>query len=299
LNTLTQKQEELKSANIQSVIYKIENVINGKVYIGKSKNIANRLGQYKYYMKVKSSPNMHLIASIEKYGIENFTFSIIEEIDETLLNEREIYWIKYYDSTDRKRGYNKTFGGDGMRATLEIRLKISNSLLNVKHSDERRKNSSLSKLGVKHSPEHNKNIGKAQNVRYKDPDEREKQGIALRKSVYQYNLNGNFIKEWDSVVNASKELNIHASIISKSIRGYENRKSAGGYLWSYELLEKHLGSNGQDSKPIVQYDLNNDFIAEFDSIGNAARILSIDKSGIIKCCKGKQTRCGGFIFEYK
>ena len=46
---------------------------------------------------------------MRKYGIENFTFSVIEECSQEQLNEREIYWIEYYDTY--KNGYNSTLGG--------------------------------------------------------------------------------------------------------------------------------------------------------------------------------------------
>jgi|WetSurMetagenome_2_1015567.scaffolds.fasta_scaffold511614_1 group I intron endonuclease len=238
MNTLAQKQEEFKKANIQSVIYKIENIINNKVYVGKSRNIVKRLNQYKYNLKVKSLINQHLLASIEKYGIENFIFSIIEEVEESRLNNREIYWIGRYDSTNTEKGYNKTSGGDGMSATLEIRLKISNTLLNVKHSDERRKNESLSHMGVKLSAEHIENIRKSQIDRFKDNKEREKCGIALRKVVFQYDKNNMFIKEWESIREASRKLSIDCGTISKCCNNII--KTSGGYKWSYENKHEEL-----------------------------------------------------------
>lgn len=50
---------------------------------------------------------------MNKYGYDNFIPSLIEECDNSLLNEREIYWIHYYNTTDKTIGYNMTIGGDG------------------------------------------------------------------------------------------------------------------------------------------------------------------------------------------
>lgn len=52
---------------------------------------------------------------MNKYGISNFTFEIIEECDKQSLNEREIYWIEYYDSFHN--GYNMTIGGTACNGT--------------------------------------------------------------------------------------------------------------------------------------------------------------------------------------
>lgn len=85
-------------------IYKITNKINGKIYIGQSKNPKQRFNQH-----IKEKRNSSIHNAIKKYGKNNFIFEIIEGPIENY-NEREIYWIKYYNSY--KLGYNNTLGGD-------------------------------------------------------------------------------------------------------------------------------------------------------------------------------------------
>lgn len=101
-------------------IYKITNQINGKCYIGQSTNIQKRLNQHKRYAFDKSgaSYNKILYKAIRKYGIENFTFEVLEECSQELLNEQEIYWIDYYNSYNE--GYNATYGGEGKRYDYKI-----------------------------------------------------------------------------------------------------------------------------------------------------------------------------------
>ena len=92
-------------------IYKITNQINNKVYIGlTTTTIKNRwkehigaIGRYK--------DKRPLYAAMSKYGIDNFSIEELEECDDLILAEREIYWIDYYNSY--YNGYNATFGGDG------------------------------------------------------------------------------------------------------------------------------------------------------------------------------------------
>ena len=74
-------------------IYLIKNNINGKVYIGQSTNIYERWSEHKRIAKNDLTIKYPLYLAMRKYGIENFTFSIIEECSQELLNEREIYWI--------------------------------------------------------------------------------------------------------------------------------------------------------------------------------------------------------------
>lgn len=91
-------------------IYKI-NFPNGKIYIGLSKDIQRRLKEHLYGNKDTPCDN-----AIRKYfqNINEITFDILDKYDELnyeILSEREKYWIEYYESTDKTKGYNLTPGG--------------------------------------------------------------------------------------------------------------------------------------------------------------------------------------------
>lgn len=96
-------------------IYKITNKINNKIYIGKSSNIEERWKYHKTRYTYEKDYDKTLYRAFRKYGIENFSFEIIEEMTQSdynkFANNREEYWITYYDSI--KQGYNNTVGGDG------------------------------------------------------------------------------------------------------------------------------------------------------------------------------------------
>lgn len=93
-------------------IYKITNLNNGKVYIGKSKNLENRWKQHVKKMKFSEQEKWHnqLYFDMHDIGIDNFSFEIIEECSVDKLNDKEIYWIKYYNS--QENGYNIVSGGN-------------------------------------------------------------------------------------------------------------------------------------------------------------------------------------------
>lgn len=93
------------------LIYKITNIINGKCYIGKSTESYFKKRIYRH-RKETSLTDTHFGRAIQKYGWDNFVVDIIERnIHAENINDREVYWIKYYDSF--KNGYNSTLGGEG------------------------------------------------------------------------------------------------------------------------------------------------------------------------------------------
>lgn len=93
-------------------IYKIQNLLDGTVYIGQSKTISKRWQQHKKtaFNKEDHSYDLPLYRAIRKYGLDNFSFKIIENCLCEELNDKQIYWIKYYNSFFN--GYNMTLGGN-------------------------------------------------------------------------------------------------------------------------------------------------------------------------------------------
>lgn len=96
--------------DIMGYIYKIENTINNKVYIGQTvKTLSKRFSQHRNNYDKPYFSQLSLYQAFKKYGIENFIFLEIEEIENSQLDIREKYWIEYYNSF--KDGYNSTLGG--------------------------------------------------------------------------------------------------------------------------------------------------------------------------------------------
>ncbi len=89
-------------------VYKVTNIINGKIYIGKRSCDCNPVDDIKYIGSGK-----FLKLAIGKYGIHNFIKEIIELCDIDSINSREIYWIHKLNSTNKNIGYNVAGGGEG------------------------------------------------------------------------------------------------------------------------------------------------------------------------------------------
>lgn len=120
-------------------IYRITDLLNGKVYIGYTNNVNVRWTNHRYAAKVKTTTALY--HAINKHGIENFTFDVIyQSLDRGhTLNEMEPHFIKDYNSY-APFGYNLTFGGEGVEG--------------LKHSEEANLAKSIRQKGVKKSEEH-------------------------------------------------------------------------------------------------------------------------------------------------
>ena len=140
------------------------------------------------------------------------------------------------------------------------------------------------------------------NVCYRKNNKGKNHGGAKR--IYQYSVGGDFIKEWDCIADAGKELKINRSNISMC--AYHQRYKAGDYRWEFFYKEKlepviktKKNLKGIWGKRIVQIDDNGNEINEFISLNEAARQLNIDATSISKALHGHIKRAGGFYWKEK
>lgn len=112
--------QRLEIETMRGFIYKITNKVNGKIYIGQTiQDVKERFYQHCATKCDEAVLKMSIHKAILKYGKQNFTIEILEELDSNLLNEREKYWIQYFDSYNK--GYNETIGGqDGNKPFKDL-----------------------------------------------------------------------------------------------------------------------------------------------------------------------------------
>lgn len=280
-------------------IYKITNQINGKVYIGQSIHILRRWEQHKQNVNTGTSK---IYQAMRKHGLNNFTFEVLEECSPDQLNDREVYWISYYNSFNSDKGYNMTPGGsepvkinpqeiyklwDEGYSVGEIYDYLSEkiSYATVKNylhdyqgwniSESRRRSALLS----------NQNINKNKTT-----------------TIKQYDLFGNFLSNWNSANEASRMLGITSNTICLALNG--KQLQAGGFQWRNGLPEDDsLIESIIDKVPchfeIIQKDLQGNIINRFKTLKEAAQAVNTDSRNIARVCKHERNRktAKGFIWE--
>jgi len=202
--------------NVTVGIYKIVSP-SGKTYIGQSKDIERRHNQYKL-LHCEKQPRLY--NSLKKYGWGKHICEVIEECRFEQLDERETFYKQQFIN---EFGWLKALfcglydTGNGPK-TKETCRKISKAKKGKPVSESRKE-----KMRKPFTDEHKKVL---------------KEGIikARGKKVLQYDLEGNFIKEWPSASTAEKTLNTNklSSNISACANG--KQKTSYSYIWKYKKI---------------------------------------------------------------
>lgn len=116
-------------------IYCIRNKINNKVYIGQSIDIRTRWWGHRCDLNRNNHCNRYLQNAWNKHGEDNFEFSVLEQCTLDEINDKEIFWIKQYNSTDVNFGYNLSTGGDCSNRGVTYTQEQKDYMSQVKNPD--------------------------------------------------------------------------------------------------------------------------------------------------------------------
>lgn len=248
-------------------IYKHTNKINGKCYIGQTKNIKNRWRPegYKYCRK--------FYRAILKYGWDNFTHEILRECTEDDVDFWEAYYIGEHDSIEN--GYNLEGGGHANKTLSdETRALIS-------EAGKKRKGHKTGK------PAWNKGLKTPDEVRHKLSEAHKGKKQPLSEETKKK------IGEANRGRKASPET---IEKLRQSHLGQQNRK---GTKFTEEQ-KKRLSEAHKGQKPysVMKRVRNIDTGMEFESATEAARYYKMSSSHISSVCKGTRKTAGGYRWEY-
>lgn len=237
--------------NTFGFIYNIKNIINNKQYFGQTVNYKRRLLEHCQSKKIN-----YLYNAFNKYGLNNFEFSIIDSaitIEE--LNKKEIYYINKYKTNNRYFGYNIESGGKNAIPSIETLGKMSKSHIGIKQT-ENWKNKRIAKAYTNEAKKYGKRktdnekkelsiksprywLGKTRdiNTKTKISDTKRKNGLSdkqkelLCKKVYKINsITNEIILTYNSTLVASINENVNQSTIS---RWCKNNKNKNNIIWKY------------------------------------------------------------------
>lgn len=312
-------------------IYKWTNLINQHSYIGQSKNIERRKSRhiqtYNRILHGEDIPqkNYPLYQAMVKYTIDNFSFEILEECLVEELNDKEKYWIKYYDSFFN--GYNQTLGGDtSSQIPKDTIIGVFNDLANTVmfHQEIATKwNISIEMVqGINtgrywkldniiypiqtcHQPKEKKHYFcidcgkeisrgatrcvKCSNIVLGIKCNKPTQDILYDKLITN---NGNF-----SAV--ARLFEVSPTTVRRWCTSYAMPINSKDYMQSKDEIKQDCLKPAKIS--VCQYDKQGNFIAEYESASAAARAINKDKgsSHIIAACRGQRLSAYGYIWKYR
>lgn len=261
-------------------IYKITNKITNKCYIGQSIHIEERFKEHLW-----RSHNSSIHQAIMDEGLDNFTFEVLEECPQSKLNEREKYWISYYDSF--LNGYNRSRGGEtGCQYDPEEILK---DYLKTNNISQTARNFNCHKNTVRqiiHSYGiHRDDLQQAKPIEQVDP-----------KTL-------KVIATYDSIGSAARSMGVSISAIQQVI--YGNNQSCKGYYFKEKNSNIDFSNYkvSLQKRAVNQIDLQTkEIIATYNSMADAAEALGKDRknggSQICAVCKKKKNAAFGYGWEY-
>lgn len=263
---------------------------NGKRYFGQTKRtLEERFG--KNGTNYKDSP--FLWNAIQKYGWENISHILIKDnLTKEEANKYEMAYIKSYKTYDKNYGYNLTLGGDGNNQyDYQNIYDLWLSNLSIKEIAQQLDCSpktvriALNSYGISGKERISKSAGKYHSF-----------------PIYQYTMNGEFLSSYNSISEAEKITNIPHTNIIKVLQN--KRRSAGGYRWSKEKVEKlpiYIYQSENKIKVVKQYTLEGLLLKEFSSASQAAIAVTGKPDGgsaIGKVCKGQARTAYGYRWSY-
>lgn len=280
-------------------IYKVTNDVNDKIYIGQTINSI----EYRFRCHINEPiKNNKFHKALSDIGVEHFKIELVEECLDEDLNDREKYWIKFYDSVNR--GYNTTWGGScGLHYNRQEILDLWNQGLNIQKISEA--------IGIDRGL-------LAQILRNNgiiDDEIKARHYEAMRvqvknRAVYQINpKTGEVIKKWDMISEAERQLHISHTAIVRCCGLKPQSKTAGGFTWRYVEDYNELNDRNKliqqtkripnNSKIIQQYDINYNLIQEFINATEAAKSVNKSPESIKRYCRNETKDPSGYIWQYK
>ena len=283
-------------------IYCIENIVNNKKYIGQSESIKDRWDKHKNFLRNNKHCNKKLQNAWNFYGENSFIFYVIEECSIEDINQREIYWIDFYDTLNS--GYNLCFGGDGIRGykhtpeEIQKMIKVQNPKsvyqLTIEHcvvnefpsASTASKRTGFSRRGIEaacNRVNKQKTIGGYIWV-WKDEydnglvdwDYYDDYKRSFPIKVKMFSLDGMFLKEYPSYY-STKNDGFNPFYINNCVR----RKNyiSQGYIWIPDGDEYKF-----DIVSYIVIDVNTNNVRHFSYKQDVCREYHIAKEKLVSCC---------------
>lgn len=215
-------------------IYQLRSLTTGKIYVGQSKNIKERMKYHRWDSKKQNKSEWPLYIDFNKYGFDDFVLEVLEECVVEKLDEREELYIKKFEATNPEKGYN--FCSSAIPFKDEKLREVIKPLGSKAIKDFNKKAWANEDYRKMMSEKSRKN----QLERLKNPEYLEEKTQQLKKAtdkmkmkVGKYDEDLNLLEVYDGVRIAERANNLPNDMVGKVCRGSKYRKTAGGFKWKY------------------------------------------------------------------
>lgn len=287
-------------------IYKVRNLINDKLYIGKTNNFEKRKLEHTRY-DIDNGNIFH--KALKKYGLDNFEWEIIDEAEGLeAINVLEKYYIEKYNSY-KPNGYNMTKGGDGgsmWNARPVVCLSLSGEFIRRYDSAGETKAEGFSDSNVLECCKGILRQTKGYMFMFEDEylvcgaKTYTKPMSSGRKRIIQCSMNGEIIRKFESITCAANETGLLRTRISAALIG--SCKTAGGCIFVYEdefpikNLEDYLPR--KKGRRVAKVDkVTNEIIQCYDSIAEAGKDLGVSYKAIHKVVDKEDRSAYGYKWK--
>lgn len=130
----------------------------------------------------------------------------------------------------------------------------------------------------------------------KDKGYNEDRGGGFKKTIYQYNLDGEFIKSFEDLSSAASAVTATKKQMSKVCLSKSNLLKNS--YWSYKYIEPFVPETDLRKKAVYQCDIENNILSKYESVSEASKKSNVSKSSIAKCCRGERLTGGGYKWNY-
>lgn len=270
-------------------IYKITNMVNGKIYIGQT--IRNIDVRWKEHLKASDKFPIHM--ALRKYGHHSFKIEEVERCSDSDLDQREIFWISFFDSSNKDVGYNLTLGGAGGKKHdyTYIRSLWDSGMGTGEIADK----TGIKQQTISTALTEHQNYSKCEAYSRGYAHARKTKGTP----VSQYDIDGNYLNSFASSKDASMRVN--GTTRQNIIRCCREKNGlSGGYQWRFtddSPPERYTGLRNT-RRTVAQYDTLGNLLCSYQSVADASRESDTDITSIFHCCNGRYKTANGFKWAY-
>jgi hypothetical protein len=272
----------------------------GRIYVGQTTDLKSRHNWY-FSDAVYKSKMTKLKRSFKKYGVENHIFEIIEYCLLEQLNEKEIYWGLYYNTLEK--GLNCKLGEQNCVFSESTKYKMSEAKKGIKQTEEQKQKR---KISTKETWKKKMDNGYIRPYCKKTEETRKKISDRGKGKVVSEETKQKISQSLKNKPKSeSHKQNMSQSKKGKSIHTEESKQKIREHGKNRNLTEMWKIASEARSKPILQYDSQNNFIKEWNS-SNEAELFYNNKKGdnighTIRHFKktGVQRKAYGFIWKSK